>query len=381
MIQPEDELTALLTLSKIEGLGLKRGHILYSEAGSALEIFRRYKELNDILPGVTKDISSVLDDSGSLFMARKEVQFIREHGIRALTPEDNDYPERLRECEDAPLVLFSMGNVDYNVKHVVGIVGTRRATEYGRQMTDAFIKKVSETCPGTLFVSGLAYGIDIECHKACMKYGAPTVGVLAHGLDRIYPAAHRKYAKEMLQNGGLATEFQTGIFPDKFNFVQRNRIIAGLSDAVLVVESAAKGGSLITAEFAEMYSRDCFAFPGNVGEMYSEGCNHLIRDNKAALICSGEDFLVSMGWAKAEDAKGAESAQLELFSVLDKLSDKERQIFLALQNAGRMGLHVNDLSHCVGISISELMGILFTMEIEGYLRPVPGGFYRLVQRG
>lgn len=379
MIQPEDELTALLTLSRIERLGLKRGRILYTEAGSALDIFRKHKELNDILPGVTKDISSVLDDSGSLFIARQEVRFIREHGIRPLTLEDSEYPVRLRECEDAPLVLFTMGNVDYNVKHVVGIVGTRRATQYGRDMTDAFVRQVSEACPGTLFVSGLAYGIDIECHKACLKYGAPTVGVLAHGLDRIYPPGHRKYAKEMLEKGGLATEFQTGMFPDKFNFVQRNRIIAGLSDAVVVVESAAKGGSLITAEFAEMYSRDCFAYPGNVGQLYSEGCNHLIKDNKAALICSGEDFLAGMGWAKPKAGKDAQSAQLELFSVLDKLTDNEKSIYLALQDAGMSGLHVNDLSRTTGIAISNLMGLLFGMEIDGYLRPAPGGYYRLVK--
>ena len=275
------------------------------------------------MPGVNPGVVTALDCPAAFLRAEQEMEFVEKNRLSCLTLKDEAYPSRLRECEDAPIVLFFKGNTDFNRLHVIDMVGTRRATDYGKQFCADFLRDLAVLCPDVLVVSGLAYGIDIHAHRAALANHLPTVAVLAHGLDRIYPYVHRKTAIDMLAQGGLLTEFLTGTNPDKHNFVSRNRIVAGMSDATIVVESAAKGGSLITAELAEGYHRDCFAVPGRVTDESSIGCNRLIRDNKAALIQSAEEFVQIMGWAVAEQPARTEGIQRNLFPELTEDRRKE----------------------------------------------------------
>lgn len=368
MIAPKDELTALLTLTKIEGIGPAQAKVLYEQTGSALEIFRSYRNLSDIIPGVTQRLIEALDDSGSLFAAERELQFIRDHRIRCLTFEDDAYPVRLRECSDAPLVLFTLGNVNPNPIHSIAIVGTRKATIYGRQLTERLVRDLSVKCPDTLIISGLAFGIDVSAHKSAMENNLPTVGVLAHGLDKVYPAAHRNIARQMLSNGGLLTEFMSGTTPFKPNFIQRNRIVAGMADAVVVVESGSKGGSLITARLAEDYCRSCFAYPGEVGRDTSAGCNELIRNNRAGLIQSADDLIKDMGWS---DAKPPKPIQRELFPDLTPGQQK------VMERLGKdiKGVQLNTLVVDCNIPVSEMLSILLDLEMKGLVHSHPGNLY------
>ena len=363
---PEDELTALLTLNRIDGLGCIGAKYLYEQLGSAQEIFRRRDHLKEIIPGIDTQIIDALSGFGYDSFIREELEFIEKHGIRCVTPADFDYPARLLDCNDGPLVLFSLGNVNYNSPKTVGIVGTRKATDYGRRMCHTFIKELKELCPDITVVSGLAYGIDIESHMAALEAGLPTIGVLAHGLDMIYPSAHRNVAKQMLSDGGLVTEFMSRTQPLGHNFVRRNRIIAGLSDAVIVVESAAKSGSLITAEIAGSYNRECFAFPGSVGDPYSVGCNELIRDNRAGLITSAFDFVSAMNWNDSDRKKDA--IQKELFPDLTKEEETVyNRIKLKVQ-----GVHISTLITELNIPYPHLSAILFNLEMKGLIKQSPG---------
>lgn len=369
MISPKDELTALLTLEGIEGIGRKKAKQLYDYTGNALDIFRSHKDLDKQIPGVTKDLLEALDDPGSLLRAEKEISYAEEHGIRYLTIEDNDYPVRMRDCCDAPLVLFTLGHADLNTKHILGVVGTRNATPYGKSLTDTFIKEIKQLCPDVLILSGLAYGIDVTAHKSCLEHGVKTGAVLAHGLDRIYPETHRNVASALVNDGILITEYTSGTFPLKQNFISRNRIIAGMSDAVIVIESASKGGSLTTAEMAEGYFRQCFAFPGNVGNAFSTGCNELIRDNKAGLITSAEDLINFMGWEKAHK----KPVQKVLFEELDNNS---ANVLKALQNKAE-GVQLNILAASTGIPVGKLTALLFELEMKDLVKSYPGSIFKL----
>ncbi len=363
---PEDELTALLTLNRIDGLGPAGAKYLYGQFGSALEIFRSRDHLKEIIPGVDTRLIEALDGSGYDSFIREELEFIERHGIRCVTPVDPEYPARLLDLSDAPLVLFSLGNVNFNAAGTVAVVGTRKATEYGRRMCHTFIKELHELCPDVTVVSGLAYGIDVEAHKSSLESGIPTLGVLAHGLDMIYPTAHRNIAKEMLAQGGLVTEYMSRTIPLAQNFVRRNRIIAGLSDAVIVVESAAKSGSLVTAEIAGSYNRECFAFPGSVGDPYSVGCNELIRDNRAGLITSASDFVAAMNWKSK--GKRNKSVQKELFPQLTAEEEKVyKRICLKAQ-----GVLISTLMTELNIPFPRLSSILFGLEMQGLIKQTPG---------
>ena len=265
-----------------------------------------------------------------------------------------------------------MGNTDLNAKRIVSIVGTRHASEYGKSVCENFITDLAKFAPDTLIVSGLAYGIDVCAHRAALKAGLPTIGVLAHGLDRIYPTAHRATAKQMLEKGGLLTEFMSGTEPFKQFFVQRNRVVAGLADATVVIESASKGGSLITASLAQGYDRECFAFPGRVNDQYSQGCNELVSRNRAALITSAYDFVEAMNWEVDTKKKSAEDLQTELFP---EMSDEESCVMTALRENSD-GLQVNQMVVMLNIPINKLLPLLFEMEMKGYVKAVAGGRYR-----
>ena len=368
-----DEQIYTLALTRIPGLGLMGACNLARTLGSASAVFQHRKELKELIPDVSDKLIKALDCPEAFHRAEEELKYAERNQIQCITLNDADYPSRLRECEDAPLALFYRGNTPLNALKVISMVGTRHATPYGEDICHSFIRDLKELCPDVLVVSGLAYGIDIHAHRAALQHGFPTIGVLAHGLDRIYPAAHRKTAIDMMDHGGLLTEFMSGTNPDRQNFVKRNRIVAGMSDATIVVESASKGGALITAELAESYHRDCFAFPGRTTDIYSAGCNDLIKNNRASLILSAEDFVNAMGWS-SPDCNPQKTIQRELFP---ELSEEEKKVAEALQRAPD-GMQINILVVETNIPINRMSALLFEMEMKGVVRALAGGVYRLI---
>lgn len=375
-IQVTSEKVALLALSRVQATQLASIRQLVDIAGGAKTLIENADNINDILPEANPKLAGVIGDRYAIELAEREIEFIEKKGIRLLCIGDREYPQRLAECCDAPLVLHYIGNADLNARHIVAIVGTRHASEYGKELCRNFVTDLAHFVPGTLIVSGLAYGIDVCAHRAALEAGLPTVGVFAHGLDRIYPNAHRATAKSMLENGGLLTEFMSGTNPFPSNFVQRNRVVAGISDATVVVESASKGGSLITASLAGSYARDCFAFPGRVNDRYSQGCNELVSRNKAALITSAYDFVEAMNWETVSKKKSAEDLQRELFP---ELTPEENAVVDALHSDSD-GMQVNQLVVLLNIPINKLLPLLFEMEMKGYVKAVAGGCYRAMLR-
>lgn len=370
----EEEQLYSIALTMIPGVGHIGAKRLVDGMGSAADVFRLRNELPDCLPGVSRRIVEALDAPRAIERAREELAFVQKKQIRCLTLADEAYPSRLRECEDAPVVLFFRGNADLNALRIVSVVGTRRTTDYGLQTCATFLRELKELCPDVLVVSGLAYGIDIQAHREALANSLPTVGVLAHGLDRIYPSVHRKTAVEMLAQGGLLTEFLSGTMPDRYNFISRNRIVAGMSDAVVVVESAEKGGSLITAGLAGSYNRDCFAFPGRAGDTSSRGCNLLIRENKASLLLSAEELVTDMGWMEKTAPANGECVQRSLFL---NLSDEEQLVVRLLEQQG--DLQINTLVVAANIPVHRMNAILFELEMKGVVRVLAGGVYQLLR--
>ena len=366
-----DERLCCVALTLCEGIGTLTAQRLVKAAGSASAVFARRKELPRLSPDIQPGALKALDTPNIFARAEKELDFAERHGIECLTQADSRYPVRLRQCEDAPLFLFFKGKADLNSLRVVSMVGTRRATDYGRQFCNDFVRDLSAYCPDLLVVSGLAYGIDIAAHRAALSEEVPTVAVLAHGLDRIYPPTHRKTATDMLARGGLLTEFLTGTQPERYNFLSRNRIVAGMADALVVVESGGKGGSLITAELANGYDRECFAVPGRAYDELSKGCNNLIRENKAALITGAEDFVAAMGWG-SEKAKPAPIQR----SLFQELSEEESRIAQLLGQHG--DLPINALTMETGIPVSRLSALLFEMEMKGIVKAQAGNKYHLL---
>lgn len=350
---------------------------LYRRMGSATAVIEHRNNIKDVIPDASpKLITSLQQLDEPLHRAEVELEWDEAHGIMPLCMNDENYPQRLKECDDAPLMLFYKGNINLNQRRVICIVGTRRNTMYGEDLIRRFITELKQLCPQLLIVSGLAYGVDIIAHRQALHNGYPTVGVLAHGLDYLYPARHKQTADEMVHKGGLLTEFLTQTNADKINFVRRNRIVAGISDACIVVESAAHGGGLITASLARTYNREVFAFPGNVGSQYSEGCNNLIRDNVAGLINNASDFIKCMGWD--EDAKLQKAQQVGIERQLfPELSAEELKVVNVLTK--RNDLQINMLSIQADIPISHLTATLFSLEMKGVVKTLPGGMYHLLR--
>ena len=366
-----DERVCAIALTLCEGIGHINAKRLIDEMGSASAVFENRLHLREMIPDVSQRLVDMLDNPDAFKRAEKELNFAEKNQIACLTIKDEHYPSRLRECEDAPTILFFKGNADMNRLHIIAMVGTRMATTYGKQFCADFVRDLAVLCPDVVIVSGLAYGIDIHSHRAALANHLPTIGVLAHGLDRIYPYHHRQTAKEMISNGGLLTEYLTETNPDPFNFVERNRIVAGMTNATIVVESAQKGGSLITASLANSYNRDCFAVPGKIGDEFSKGCNQLIRDNKASLITNAEDFVNAMGWQTSSSKP--EAIQRNLFV---DLSDDEALVVKILQQRG--DLHVNTLTVEANMPIHQLTSLLFGLEMKGVVKALVGGVYHLL---
>ena len=365
-----------VALTRINNFNVATSLQLFRKLGSATNIMEHRHDIRAVLPDATPRLIKALKDiSDAMRRAEKELEFDESHRIKPLVFNDDDYPQRLRECEDAPLVVYYRGTADLNKQRIISVVGTRHCTVYGQEIISKFISQLKELCPDVLVVSGLAYGVDIQAHRNALKNGFETVGVLAHGLDYLYPTAHRDTATEMLKQGGLLTEFMTSTNADKINFVRRNRIIAGTADATIVVESAAHGGGLITADIANSYGREVFAFPGNIGMPYSEGCNNLIRDNKAALITSAEDFVKTMGWEQDAKLKKAREKGIER-QMFPELTDDETRIVNTLQHTN--DLQANIISVKCGLPISTVASTLFSLELKGIVRLYAGGVYHLI---
>ena len=373
MNSPEEEQIYSIALTMVPGIGHIGAKHLIDGMGNAVDVFRLRKEIPERIPEVSQRVIEALDCPQAVLRAEQEYEFIRKNRISCLSFHDEAYPSRLRECEDAPVVLFFKGNADLNSLHILNMVGTRNATDYGTQICASFLRDLKAVCPDVLVVSGLAYGIDIHAHREALANELPTVGVLAHGLDRIYPHVHRKTAVDMLEKGGLLTEFLSGTNPDRHNFISRNRIVAGMCDATIVIESAEKGGSLITAELAEGYHRDCFAFPGRMSDEYSKGCNRLIRDNKASLLLSAEDFVQAMGWNMQTTLSEKVSVQRSLFI---ELSEEEQKIVAILEKLGN--LQINSLVVEADIPVNKMTALLFELEMKGVIRVLAGGMYQLL---
>ncbi len=349
---------------------------LYRRLGSATAIVEQRRELPKMFPGMPHRVVEALNDIETMReRAEEELDYCARHDVKALCLNDADYPHRLQEVPDAPLMLFYKGTADLNSRHVVCIVGTRHCTPYGKDLIGQLVADLARQCPDVLVVSGLAYGVDICAHRECLTKGIDTVGVLAHGIDDLYPAMHRDTANKMVHQGGLLTEFMTHTRADKLNFVRRNRVVAGASDACVLVESAAKGGGLITTRLAREYNRDVFAFPGAVGATYSEGCNLLIRDNGAMLITSADDLLKAMGWETdtKQKQKGNDAVQRELFP---NLTAEERRVVDVLRKNN--DLQLNMLATQAALPVGQTSSLLFSLEMKGVVKPYAGGTYHLL---
>lgn len=359
-----------LAFSKVQGVSMSTKKQLIDLYGTAEKVYALRHSPTDVVLQKWNATNQAWEEAFQ--WAEKELKAAEQRGVSILPYESPNYPVRLRECNDPPPVLYYRGTEVLNARHIISVVGTRRCTDYGAELCRRFISELSEALPEAVIVSGLAYGVDIQAHRYALQYGLPTVGVLAHGLDRIYPSMHKSTAQKMLEQGGLLTEFSFGTFPDKPFFVRRNRVVAGMSDAVIVVESAEKGGALITAELASSYNRDVFAFPGRITDEYSTGCNRLIADNRAALIQSTVDFLAAMRWDVT--AQKPIAVQRNLFP---DLSPEEQSIVNILQSSPS-GCQLNDLALQTQMSVQILSGFLFTLEMQGIITLQAGGVYRLV---
>lgn len=372
----EQETLYTVALTRISGFGLAGTLPLYRELGSATAIFENRYQLRDVLPDCSQRlVDAMRNTSDALKRAEVELEYDQKNNIQCLCLNDSDYPSRLRDCDDAPLVLYYKGSADLNQSKVINMVGTRRCTQYGVDMIRRFITDLRSICPHVLIVSGLAYGVDINAHRQALANGYETVGVLAHGLDFLYPAGHKQTADEMVKKGGLLTEFMTATNADKGNFVRRNRIVAGMSDTCIVVESASKGGGLITAGIAQSYNRDVFAFPGRVDDAYSAGCNNLIRDNQAALITSAEDFIKAMCWEEPLiSEKRPAGIERDLFPAL---TDNEQTIVNALLKMNDK--QINQLVTETNMPVNQVTALLFELEMKGIIKLLVGGMYHLLR--
>ena len=373
----QQEILNTILLTRLNYFSLAGMLELYKRVGSATLIMEHKNDIRDILPDASdKLVSAIKNCDEARSRAEVELEYDLRYGIEPIPMNDDRYPQRLKDCDDAPLMLFYKGNADLNQQRVINIVGTRQCTPYGEDLIRRFISDLKQLSPRVLIVSGLAYGVDINAHRQALANGYETVGVLAHGLDDLYPSRHRETALRMIEHGGLLTEFLTQTNADKINFVRRNRIVAGMSDACILVESKSHGGGLITTEISQAYGRDVFAFPGRVGDAYSEGCNNLIRSNGAGLITSAADFVKDMGWQDDATLMRAKQQGIER-SLFPELSPEEQLIVDILSKTN--DLQINLISVKSNIDITRLTSLLFTLEMKGIIKTLAGGMYHLLK--
>ncbi|GAF03585.1 DNA-processing protein DprA [Saccharicrinis fermentans] len=358
-----------IAISLVKGLGPRLIRNVIAYLGSIEAVFTEKERVLAKIPGVGEKQASVISNSHVMERAEEEIEFVLKNNIRTHFFLDDGFPARLNNCDDGPVMLYSKGKHALTGKRMLAVVGTRKVTEDGKRNCRNFICELSKNNPSITIVSGLAYGVDICAHRAALEFGLPTIAVLAHGLDRIYPKMHTPETEELMTDGALLTEYRSGTVPDKPNFVKRNRIVAGLTDATLVVESAIKGGALITAYLAQSYNRDVLALPGRVDDEFSKGCNKLIKSQVAAMVENAEDLLYALNWEPENGYKAAE--QLSLFEeptgeagLIYKLIKREKEV------------SVNFLSVSSGIPVSRVSSLLLKLEFDGLLKSLPGNRYR-----
>jgi DNA processing protein len=364
----DQELFYLLALQRVEGVGDIIAKKLLTQFGSAEAVFKAKASQLNAIDGIGSALLKNFKDQSVFAKAERELEFIFSNQITVTTFQDADYPERLKHCFDSPLVLFSSGTINLKNQKIISIVGTRQITSYGLEFCRKFIAELAPLNP--VIVSGFAYGVDIVAHQLAMENNLQTIGVVAHGLNQIYPKSHKKYVAKMEENGGFITEFWSTSNPDKENFVRRNRIVAGMAEATIVIESAERGGSLITANLANEYNRDVFAVPGRVTDKFSQGCNTLIKTQKANVLTCAADLVYMLNWDIEKEVK---SVQKQLFVALD---DDEKKIYDYLLRSGKELLDSIAL-HC-DFPIYKISGILLNMELKGVIRPLPGRLFEVI---
>lgn len=358
-----------IALTFIKSIGPVTAKNLLAYCGSAENIFSASKKQLLQIPGVGEKTVEAIRSTDALVRAQQELDFVEKHNIEVLFFSDEKYPKRLKNCFDSPILLYAKGTADLNHKRIISIVGTRNATIYGKNLCKELCEVLAPY--DVLVVSGLAYGIDVSAHKECLTNNIATVGVLGHGLDRLYPKIHKSTSQKMVLNGGLLTEFPILTNPDRQNFPQRNRIIAGVADAVIVVEASIKGGALITAEIANSYNKDVYAFPGRTNDPLSEGCNFLIKTNRAGLINSAHDLIYYLGWDdEVKEKKKETQTTLHL-----NLTPNEQLVVDALQKGQ---LSIDELCIQLNIQQSKLSIVILTLEMQGIIVSLPGKIYKLV---
>ncbi len=358
-----------IALSLTQGIGITISKNLIAYVGSVEGIFKEKKQNLLKIQGIGGFLAQNITNGKALLLADKELEFIEKHNVKTYFYLDNKYPEKLKHCDDAPIILFQIGETNLNQSKILSIVGTRNATSYGMEICGNLVKKLSDRGHNPLIISGLAYGIDSCAHKNALKYKLDTVAVLGHGLKTIYPASHRSLAKKITNSGALLTEFPSETKPDRPNFVKRNRIIAGLSDATIIIESGEKGGALITADIANSYNRDVFAIPGRIEDKYSIGCNKLIKTNKAALLEKVEDLEYLLGWDITKPKQ--KEIQKELFN---ELSEIELLLFNIINENN--GISIDQISLHAKILMSKVSATLLEMEFNGIIKCLPGKIYK-----
>lgn len=363
------ELVHKIALGMIPGVGDITARKLVSYTGSVEAVFNEpYRNLIKI-PGVGSTLAKAISSREYREDAAREAEFVEKHGIKVFFYLDEGYPVRLSQCEDAPVTFFFRGNADLDAPMILSIVGTRHATPHGRELCRKIVADLAQRFPALVIVSGLAYGIDIAAHKAALAVKLPTIAVLGHGLLTVYPSLHAGVARDLLENGGLLTDFSSSTLPERNNFIRRNRIIAGISDATLIIESGIRGGALITADISASYNRDVMAVPGRPDDEWSAGCNALIRCNKAALVEKSEDIEYLLGW---KPAALAAPVQTLLFTGM---SDNEKKIWDALKADD--SLSVDAIARMIEMPVFKLSPILLQMELAGMITPCPGNVYRI----
>ncbi|MBT7620312.1 MAG: DNA-protecting protein DprA [Flavobacteriales bacterium] len=359
----KSDLIYKIAISRIKGVGDITAKKLISHCGSANLVFKENKKSLESIPNINKRIIELINDPESLKRAEKEIRFMEKNNVNHLFYTDKNYPSNLKLCMDAPVNLFYKGSVNWNNQRFVSIVGTRKCTQFGKEFTENIVSELSKY--NVVIVSGLAFGIDIASHKAALNNNMQTVSVLAHGLDRVYPSQHAKYTKEIIENGALLTDYISETKPERQNFPSRNRIVAGLSEATIVVESSKKGGSLITADIANSYNRDVFAVPGKPKNKQSEGCNHLIKSHQAILLDSVTDIVKNLNWDVQE-----KSDQQTIFT---NLSDEDLKLINVLNTES---LHVDELKKKLNWDSSKVAKHLLQMEFENLIVSLPGKIYK-----
>ncbi|MDR3180953.1 MAG: DNA-processing protein DprA [Prevotellaceae bacterium] len=367
-----EELKYYIALTLIPGVGSILAKRLIAYCGSAQTVLASPRGTLQKIPGIGAAVANEIaaQQPQALKQAEQELLFIEKNKIKTYCYSDIGYPERLRHCEDSPVVLFAKGNIDFNRIKFLSVVGTRQATPYGQMNCEKIIGQLAERGHNPVIVSGLAYGIDICAHRAALQNQLDTIAVMATGLDKIYPYSHIATARQIVEHGAWVSDFISGTALDRKNFLKRNRIIAGLSDATLIIESRIKGGALVTADIAMSYNRDVLAVPGRVGDLSSEGCNALIKQNKAALAETAADIEYTLGWERPTG--NAPAKQMTLFN---ELSDEEKQIFVMLKERDTVGM--DTLSYHTNITIGRLSALLLQLEFKGVIKNLPGKQYTL----